>query len=164
MQVRNPLPIHDKNLHSDIAVPAAFINVANGIVGLDASSKIPSVYLAPKIGSFSRVLTDANGNQAITGVGFRPSAVLFFAATTSTTQISFGLDDGNAQVRRINYDATAAVWLSNTAGDSIRLVAQAGVTETVGAIETMDADGFTISWLKTGSPTGTAHVNYVAFR
>jgi hypothetical protein len=52
MQVRNPLPIHDKNLHSDIAVPAAFINVANGIAGLDASAKVPTAQLTVSTGVY----------------------------------------------------------------------------------------------------------------
>lgn len=46
MQVRNPLLPHSSALHIDKAVPAAFVNAANGIAGLDAKLLIGAAGIA----------------------------------------------------------------------------------------------------------------------
>jgi len=111
-----------------------------------------------KIGEFTR---NAAGNQAITGVGFAPKVVLFFAyATGGTNQIgSWGFDNGASP---------SCLWMG---GDSVDLthytnrsifVRKTAVNILEGYIASMDSDGFTVTWALTGAVT--AFGIYLAMR
>ena len=50
-------------------------------------------------------------------------------------------------------------------GGCIHVSKNAGNTDRYQAsLSTFDSDGFTLTWTKTGTPTGTLTVNYLAFR
>lgn len=109
----------------------------------------------------SRDMTTASGSQAVTGLGFKPSMVIFFAVG-SGNQVSYGVDDGGG------INANCIYYLSSTSaniygGQSIGLYTSVGV-EYSGKISSLDSDGFTINWTKSGSPTGTAYIIYLALR
>ncbi len=115
-----------------------------------------------KVGSFTRETSVATGTQAVTGIGFLPRAIMFFSADDDTTEISWGVDDDvtagnvhdNSQVSANTYRAGAeSIFLQHSTGDNYS-----------GTISSFDADGFTLSWVKTGIPTGTAQMRYLAFR
>ena len=117
---------------------------------------------APKKGATSRDLSLATGTQAITGVGFKPRYVQFFANVTGNAATSIGQDDGGGAACIFNeHNILANTWNRN-ATISIFMRMGSGVQQTA-TIQSMDADGFTISWVKTGAPTGTADIYYVAF-
>lgn len=115
------------------------------------------------MGTFTRSMTTASGTQAITGVGFKPSLV-WFNATGNASELSWGWDMQTA--RMIIYDNQNSV--VNTWGKpivySIFMEVVGGGTSYEGEILTFDTDGFTIDWFRTGTPTGTIDVNYIAFK
>lgn len=113
------------------------------------------------IGAFTRDTATASGTQAVTGVGFVPVAVQFTMAEAGSDERSWGDDDGtNTEV--IAFQVDADNWLVSAAR-SIYAV-ESGTAHYSGTITTLGADGFTITWVKTGTPTGTITVNYLAYK
>lgn len=117
-----------------------------------------------KVSSFTRDVSLSTGTQAVTGVGFKPSYILFHAVINATPSMSVGMDDGTDQLAlRNNHDISADTFGLN-AGRSISLIVGSGSDTYAGDISTFDSDGFTIQWTKFGSPTGTATIHFTAFR
>ena len=116
-----------------------------------------------KIGTFTKNTADATGTQAITGVGFKPFCVIFFVAVSSTQKVSWGMDDATTHFNLNQAVFAGADFVASSATMSITLGNAAG-TSYDGYISSLDADGFTITWTKTGLPTGTATIEYMAFR
>lgn len=119
-----------------------------------------------KVGSFTRDISIASGTQAVTGVGFTPKAVVFFTGlgAANETGLSVGGDDGTTGVCVYNNaQNTATAWGANGSTASIVIVNAAG-TSYAGKISAFGADGFTVTWTKTGSPVGTYIISYLAFR
>lgn len=115
-------------------------------------------------GSFTRDITTATGTQAVTGIPFRPSAVMFLAGFTAGSEAwSVGIDDSDAPELIYSRHLVTADTVSALAGQSIGIQGTAG-NNYLGNINTLDASGFTISWTKTGAPSGTATIYYLAFR
>jgi hypothetical protein len=113
-----------------------------------------------KVGTFTYDISTASGTQAVTGVGFKPSIVVFIGTVTGTVTTSHGFDNGaNAYAQYMN--AFTATWEMST---SQSLVIYRAGSDASGHITTMGTDGFTITWTKTGSPTGTAIIAYMALR
>jgi len=145
-------------------IPVANIDTgttASKIVKLDSNAKIPAVdgslltnILKYKILGFSRDISLANGTQAVTGAGFTPKVVVFIATVQSTALFSVGFDDLSNPNCIPSLGASA---FSTGAGVSIYMFVSTG-NYTTGVINSLDVDGFTISWVKTGSPTGTAYI------
>jgi hypothetical protein len=112
---------------------------------------------------FTRDMTTGNGTQAVTGVGFTSKRVFFTARVTSDyAQHSEGVEDwptGGSDTRFMWYDAsneTSGVWSTDTA-NSI-LIMPSAPTAYRGKITTMGSDGFTITWVRTGAPSGTMNI------
>jgi hypothetical protein len=127
----------------------------------DNLDDLDSRVAAFKVGSFTRETSVATGTQAVTGVGFVPRAIMFFSADDDTTESSWGIDDDvtagvlydNSQVSVHTYRAGAvSIFLQHSTGDNYSAT-----------INSFDGDGFTLSWIKTGIPTGTAQIRYLAF-
>lgn len=142
----------DKNLSNytgvppNASIPLSAVNISN-----------VKVY----IGSFSRDLTLASGTQTITGVGFMPTYVEFYMAVGGTTQMSWGFDDGTTAKNTIITSAGAS---SADGGNSIDMLQPDSATSQVAKITSMDTDGFTLTWTKTGSPVGSVDVIYKAIK
>ncbi len=116
-----------------------------------------------KVGSFTRDTSLGSGTQAVTGVGFKPSAVIFLAIVNATAQESAGIDDGTTHSCIVdNTTASADTWTYSTSNSILLL--QSLTIEYDGYASSFDADGFTISWTKVGAKTGTATIFYLAFR
>lgn len=115
-----------------------------------------------KHGSFTRDLSIASGTQAVTGVGFKPRLVELIANLGGNAATSLGKDDGaSPQCFYNNHHISANTWDNNTTV-SVNLILSGA--SYAGVISSMDADGFTMSWTKGASPTGTARIGYVAHR
>lgn len=112
-----------------------------------------------KIGSTTRDISTASGTQAVTGIGFAPKAVIFLAVVQSSTEASWGFDDATTH---LSLRLQNTIW-TNAATESIVYDDNAG-KDYSGHISSMDSDGFTITWTKTGLPTGTLQVMYLAFK
>ena len=103
-----------------------------------------------KVIAATRDLTTATGTQAITGAGFAPKKVTI-VGSSGGTYISVGFaasPSGEGGVFQI-YDGTAV-------RDSkvISVYTAAGTSQLV-TVSSWDADGITLSWVKSGLPTGT---------
>ena len=120
-----------------------------------------------KVGSFIRGSGTATGTVAYTGVGFKPSTIIFFGGIDTVDSFFIGFTDATngrslmndpANSLGTNSFAKAIYYYRKIAGD-------ADIQEAV--ISTMDADGFTLSWTRTRTGAGTGNsivVNYLAFR
>jgi hypothetical protein len=110
-------------------------------------------------GSFTYNLATASGTQVITGVGFTPKLINFFSSATPAA--SWGVDDGITPRVMLVYDAGVAGAYASSASASIALYTSAG-NFVIGRVSAFSTDGFTITWTKTGSTSGTATINYSA--
>jgi hypothetical protein len=117
-----------------------------------------------KIGQFTRDTSLASGTQAITGVGFEPRVVIFLGVLDAAAgQMSVGFDDVTNHHCIMDYtNVSPNYWLAQN-NLSINLFQASGVAYT-GKIQSMDSDGFTILWTKTGAKTGTAYIFYLAIK
>ncbi len=120
---------------------------------------VPNHLIIPKvkIGNSTR---SASGLQSVTGIGFKPSVVVFFAsdAVVSNANLSWGFDDGtthmcmelNEDGGAIHMDYAKSMAVNSGGGDDID-----------GYISTMNSDGFTITWALSGS--GSLTFEYLVF-
>lgn len=120
---------------------------ANFKMFMNAAGTAPEWEKGIKIVSSSRDIS-LTGTQIITGAGFKPSAIIVFGAINGN-KASFGFSDfsidfNTAQYGPANWDSqnkTISAWVDAYAVSS--------------ATATPDADGVTLTWSTTGSPTGT---------
>jgi hypothetical protein len=128
-----------------------------------AAAQRAALGLGVKVGYFTRDLSTATGAQAITGVGFTPTAIIVFCHTPSNTnQFSVGfasaINSGHATYD--DGDNSAGTYGTTAAG--FFLMDQGSGSYSYADINSWDADGFTVGHVKTGAPTGTATFNYLA--
>ena len=121
-----------------------------------------------KLGNLTRNMTAASGNVAYTGVGFTPSLIVFFGCIDSTVfAATWGMTTGPAGIDTncALFDNGAVVADTYAISSSVAIVLQVNAANhQVGDLISFDADGFTLRWSKTGTPTGNGNVNYIAFR
>jgi hypothetical protein len=113
------------------------------------------------IGTFTRAMdaTGAPTDVSYTGVGFKPSVIVFLSSLGSTS-ISVGLD--NATSKYVIHVYGSSVLGANAY--SIDLI-EDGTKIQQALVKTMDTDGFTLTWTKTGSPSSAnGTVYYLALR
>jgi len=88
--------------------------------------------------------------------------VIFIAVVPGTSEVSIGFDNGTINDCIYNYYSTAP---GDWGGGALSIfLSQTDPITYGGMISSLDADGFTISWTKTGAKTGTATIEYIAFR
>ena len=126
---------------------------------MNAEATAPEWANGVKYGTFTRVLSVGSGDVSYTGVGFKPSALILISVLASTSiSVGFGTTDGLIYVKYVTGtgsvgSTTYIINVGNAAGDVNYAI-----------IKSFDADGFTLTWTKVGSPTSTATVSYLAFR
>lgn len=141
--IANKLIHRNASSRAQIATPSAAADIAN-------KSYVDSVAgggLAVKIGFAIR---NTSGAQVISGVGFQPSVVLFFALDTVTGDHnrSWGFDDGSSHMSiRLEQDGT--VHDMNT-GVSVYVKLDSG-NYIYSWITALGGDGFTITWTVVGN-------------
>lgn len=119
--------------------------------------------LSAKVGTLS--CPGSTGNQAITGVGFQPKAVLFWgnkrtSAGTSSSQFQFyvGMATSSSS-RACSAISNGAFRTDNLNTKCIFLKNDASTTVLTADLTSMDADGFTLNWSVVSSGV---QVNYLA--
>lgn|SRR5574341_1199105 len=142
--------------NDDIATAAA---IAFTKLATNPNGNVPGMTLT----SVTRDTSLASGNQAITSIGFTPRLVIFLVSVTATPQVSVGFDNGTSRIAIYNNHAVAANNWEAHSTQSIVLFQGAGIAYS-GNILSLDADGFTISWTKTGAKTGVATLQILAIR
>ncbi len=114
-----------------------------------------------KIITTTRDISTASGTQSVTGVGFTPRAAIILSAISAFDAMSVGVDDGTTHVVIGDRNSVATGTWGPLATHSIYIIRSASDIYQ-GAITAFTSDGCTITWTKTGSPTGTAQV-YILF-
>lgn len=113
-----------------------------------------------KLGSFTRDAAAEAGDVSYDGVGFKPTILVFFSYFSATSQ-SDGISDVTNNYCLLRLSAPA---LSYSGTRCIYIANSAGTAHQDAVVKSMDSDGFTLTWAKTSTPTGTASIFYIAFR
>lgn len=117
-----------------------------------------------KVGAIDHTVPDEDGDyQEVTGVGFKPKVVIFFAAFVlqSPPVMSWGKDDGASRMCMMLRGDDVS---DGSGGYSIYLAVDAN-NFAVANIDSMDDDGFTLHWSGSGTCIGmTGSAVYLAMR
>lgn len=148
-----------------LAANGANCSAGNYPLGVDTAGAVESCTAAGAtgffVGAFTRDTTVASGTQAITGVGFTVKACRFHSTQSASREGGWGFDDGTRSNGIFDDAATAGTYQVETA-QSITDEETNGVDYYQGEITTLGSDGFTITWTRTGTPSGTLTVQYLA--
>jgi hypothetical protein len=137
---------------------------ANTHLVMNAAGTTPEYAVPYKIGMFTRAMDAAGADVAYTGVGFKPSVVIFLASLAGK---STGVGFDSSVARYMAFAHLNGATPSHDYSSSVAIMAlEDGSKLQGGAIKTMDADGFTITWTKGSTPTGgvNATIIYLALR
>ena len=138
---------------------ATALGAANLKFFMNAAGSAPEWGTGIKIGTFVRDTAAADGGTGYSGIGFKPSHVIFTANIGGSQEVSLGFDDGT---NHYSLQIHPTGW-STHASYSIVLY-QTTAIYCLGLIASLDADGFTITWTAGAGKTGTATIFYMAFR
>ena len=110
-----------------------------------------SFTLQTKIMNLTRDMTAASGDVATTAVGFAPKALIIIGAIGGTTTISLGFGGGSNDEGCVRYYPHSSVW-EGTGSHFVSAYETATKNQT-STIKTLDADGFTETYAKGGTPS-----------
>lgn len=114
----------------------------------------------PKMYLVTRVMSVAAGNVAYTGLGFKPTMIQFQNGIVGNNLWgSVGSSDGNNHECIEFNQAGGVIFQANVAG--IQRDDIAGANYQAYTVASMDADGFTLAWIKNNTPTLTVSINAV---
>ena len=107
--------------------------------------------------TFTRDLNSASGAVAYTGVGFPPKGAIFISNVSTNRRASWGVDASSGGGMNIYDDAgnSADTYDGSTAGTASILAILTTGNRHYGYITTYGSDGYTITWTKEGTITGT---------
>lgn len=113
----------------------------------------------------TRSLATESGDVGYTGAGFQPTSVIALVYKTGTNlaqSVGQSDDDGDCV-------CTSNYFQESQSGGAYLIAISDGTaspthTGQVAIIKTYDADGFTLTWTKHGTPTGTAQLYFLCFK
>ena len=112
--------------------------------------------------AFNRNLADATNTVIYDSIGFTPSFIKFSGNINNTDTMAFGATD---LVNRSQFYIGSSGWNRSIGGGSDCLICFISAGNSVqGNVDSFDVDGFTITWTKTGSPTGTMNWSAECFQ
>jgi hypothetical protein len=121
----------------------------------------PSVsVISSKVITATRDLTAAAGDQAITGVGFQPRAIIGLANEPTGDCQVIGVADENLADNCELIDYAGDARKSN----AFFYILQASGTNQYCIVKSFDSDGFTLTWTKEGTPSGSADLVFLCLR
>lgn len=112
---------------------------------------------AVKVLGFTRDLSLATSNLAITGIGFTPRN---YSIRASVGGVGFCFSDCDGAASSCMYQVTAATVASNT--NNLGYIGPDGSNYQAITHVSFDADGLTLNFAKVGTPTGTWTINITA--
>jgi hypothetical protein len=155
--------VYDKLQLMTALFPTA-LGAANLKQFMNAAGTAPEWASGIKIGTLAvRNMETVTGDVAYTNIGFKPSAVIFLANIPGIANGSIGFDDGTLHYALGNEHTSVATTWQHSAIYSIIAYTAAGAYQ-YASISALGADGFTLSWVRTGGPTGLLNIAYMAFR
>lgn len=114
-----------------------------------------------KVITSSRNLTTATGDVSYTGVGFTPTSIVALSIVNGASLgYSIGFSD-SAKTAMCTYKGGDS---NNYISAEICHVTPSGGGEQYATIKSYDADGFTLTWTKSASPTGTVTLHFLCSR
>ena len=132
-----------------------------GVINESDGNKIPTERIFVGIGS--RDLSLATGDQIITGVGFKPKGIMINGGGLANAGTgSWGFSDSTNDSATYDDHNTTPNAYGNTA--NLLFFKIDGSNNNIAVLKSFDSDGFTITWTKTGSPTGINGYSFVVFR
>lgn len=140
----------------------AGINETNGMNPLRTAQAIAALANAQHnfyVGTLTRDLTASSGDVEYSGVGFTPKVLICFAIKVSDTVLSswgFTIAAGAGQGI-----ANRGAGIGFEQSSFIAITENGPVGQTA-ALASFNASGFTLTWTKSGSPTGSIIVKYLA--
>lgn len=154
-----------------IVKAAAGVLSATALGAADLKFFMNAAGTAPEWHAGAKVLVSDRDTAAVgaptdvsyTTVGFKPSVIIVIACIDDTVVASWGFCSAAGGSGRIctNREGVANAYQYGT--DLCALYIGAGAHQKA-VIKSYDADGFTLTWTKTGSPTGTAVLFFLCFR
>ena len=110
----------------------------------------------------TRDMTAASGDVAYTGYGFKPTALVSIVCKQSAALASWGICDSalGQQVLTYEYFPRFDVAINNFV-----YIWDTADTRQQAAVKSFDADGFTLTWTKVGTPgAGTIYIAVLAMK
>ena len=139
--------------------------VLTATAGTTATWQTPSAAaLSSKVKQFTRDIAGSNGDVSYTGIGFVPTSIIFSYMTTDGKCVGTGMVD-SAKGMNSYFSAQQAGYTSaDSATDKCIYLSNQSGTNQQALLKTYDADGFTLTWNKTSTPTGTAHIVAICYK
>lgn len=138
------------------------------IVVTDDEAIFESPFIEYKCVQFTRDTSLVSGPQIITGIGFKPSLILFQTGTLAGNLWgSLGqaqASDTPGQLFAIEVGFSFNSVFSQPGLGGIQRTDSAGVNYAYFYVLSFDVDGFTLQWTKVASPTVTALINAACFK
>lgn len=135
-----------------------FTSVSERLSDIDLN--ILAAVLSSKIKKSTRLMTAASGDVAYTGIGFKPSVIIAFANIDASVYRCFGLcDSSKASSALYAYSSSALADFNGlfAVSDGVNWAQNA-------IVKSFDDDGFTLTWTKIGSPSGSADLTFLCLK
>ncbi|MFA5036689.1 MAG: hypothetical protein WC479_05885 [Candidatus Izemoplasmatales bacterium] len=125
---------------------------------------VATTRLASKTQTETRDNTAASGNVSYTGYGFTPTALIIFACLNDTVNTSFGHCDSVRVEQVMMYRQEVSQWTHNS-NQIVYITSALAANRQTAIVASYDADGFTLTWTKSGTPSaGTIAMMVIAVR
>lgn len=138
---------------------AAAVTLTNKTIATGSGNDVQTQF---KIGGTTRDNTLADGTQAITGIGFTPRLVILIANISGAKPFSIGWSDGTTH--NCTYQTSTAGNFAPNGTFAIVMDQTSGSQNNKATVSAFGADGFTLTWSKLGSPTGSTSFYYLCVR
>ena len=116
--------------------------------------------LASKLITATRDLAAATGDVSYTGAGFTPTSIHSVGAIRDGDVLSVGFSDSSKTSANVNIYTGG----KTNYEDKILLLQVDTTNYVMVTLKSYDADGFTLTYTKTGSPTGTANLRFLCVK
>jgi hypothetical protein len=137
-------------------------STANFKLFMNAGATAPEWDDGIYVGTFTRAMDAASGDVSYTGTGFTPSFLIVFSVLGNASS-SVGLAGSSHSYVNVVYGAATTYYQPNDS-TCIWILEESG-KEQKASLKTFDSNGFTLTWIKVGSPaSATAQNYYIAFR
>lgn len=144
------------------ATDTTFSRVSAGVAAIEGLNILTGT--ASQVIEITRDMTLASGNVAYTGVGFTPKGLVAIGFVDGNSATSFGMSTGTTEYEATKFGGAATV---QNAANTLVYVAKdaAGSDNQSATVVSLDADGFTLAWVKGGGATaGTIRAIILALK